>query len=152
MYVAVAIPHDGLLDGVYTRGRVLERRLEEVAVDVREGGGAGIGRIDDVDAAFHDGDGARGQLEVMVNEHARPAAELQDLAVVLRVPVAELGKTDAEARHGVVEDVAHGNHGGDAPLRQIAAQPEGVGEVVEAHACVVVGQHGGEVDVAELVL
>ena len=76
MRVAIAVVDDDLALRPQSGDGVVERWLEEVAVDIGEGRRARIGRIDDVHASFRDRNAADGEVEVVMQQDARQAADL----------------------------------------------------------------------------
>src|SRR5438874_6175369 len=87
-----------------------------------------------------------------MDENAREAAELQRLRSPFDAPLAELRQADAEAADRMAEDVADRDDRWDAPLREVAAQPERVREVFETHPRVVVRQDRAQLDAREVAL
>ena len=78
------------------------------------------------------------------------ASDLEDFPADLRPSLAELRQTDAKAAQRMIEDVMHIDDCGDPPFRQIAPQPERIGQILQTHLPVVVWQDGAEFQVGEL--
>ncbi len=115
LHVAVLI-EDGGLALVLEERRVGGIAVEEIAIDVSRGVGAGIGRIDYVDAAQTDGGAEDHDVEVVVEQQAPHAADLQHFACFAGALLVELRQADAEtADGGVGELVLDGDHGGHMP-------------------------------------
>ena len=132
---------------------VFAARFEKVTIDIGIRRRAGIGGIDDVDAAEGDRGAPGGDVEIVVQEDARKAADLQHFVADSFLTFRELRQADAEAAdRRSREFVGDRDDRRDAPLRQIAAQPERVREIVEIHVAVIVGKNRREIGAREFVV
>ena len=88
----------------------------------------------------------------MVEKDAPECAYLQDLALAC-TSILELRQSDPEPADGAPREfIRDRNDRGHTPLREIGAQPESVGEVIESCVAVVVGENLSQFGGPELMI